>query len=182
MPTASRLLLLFTKPARPGRVKTRLIGDLTPAEAAELHAAFLEDLLGRLRPGSFELRLAWALEPGEEMPAGPFPGIRQEGDGLGERLYRALSAAATEASSVAAVGSDHPTLPLELVHRGFERVEAGADVVLGPAEDGGYYLIVLRGGVLAEAGPRLFEGIAWSTERVLARYQEFFGQVLRTGR
>ena len=163
--SASRRLLLFTKPAREGRVKTRLIGDLTAAQAAALHAAFLEDLLGRLRGGDFDLRLAWALDPGEEIPSGPFPGVRQEGPGLGERLYGALSAATAEAEAVMALGSDHPTLPLELVHRAFERVESGADVALGPAEDGGYYLIALRAGAVA---PRLFEGIAWSTETVLA--------------
>jgi uncharacterized protein len=161
MPSPRRLLL-FTKPAREGRVKTRLIGDLTAAEAAGLHAAFLEDLLGRLREGDFELRLAWALDPGEEIPAGPVPGMRQEGSDLGERLYRALST--SEDGVVMALGSDHPTLELELVERAFERVEAGADVVLGPAEDGGYYLIALRA---AAVHPRLFEDIAWSTERVL---------------
>ena len=161
---ASRRLLLFTKPAREGRVKTRLIGDLTPAEAAELHAAFLADLLERLREGEFELRLAWALEPEEEIPAMPWVGIRQQGSDLGERLYRALSEAAGEAAAVAALGSDHPTLPLDLVHLAFDRVEAGADVVLGPAEDGGYYLIALAAGAVSR---RLFEGIAWSTERVL---------------
>lgn len=160
----SRRLLLFTKPAREGRVKTRLIGDLTAAEAAGLHAAFLEDLLGRLREGDFELRLAWALDPEDEVPAGPVPGVRQQGDDLGERLYRALSAAAAESGAVAALGSDHPALPLAIVHRAFETVEAGADVVLGPAEDGGYYLVALRAGAVAR---RLFEDIAWSTERVL---------------
>src|SRR6476469_3519849 len=81
-----RALLLFTKPAREGRVKTRLIGDLTAAEAAALHGAFLADLLDRLLDGDFELRIAWALEPGEEIPAGPWPGLRQEGSDLGERL------------------------------------------------------------------------------------------------
>ena len=170
---SQRRLLLFTKPAREGRVKTRLIGDLTPGEAAALHTAFLEDLLDRLRDGSFGLRLAWALDPGEPVPDGPFPGVRQEGDDLGERLFRTLSAAAEEVPAVAALGSDHPTLPLEMVHEAFERVEAGADVVLGPAEDGGYYLIALRAGAVA---PRLFEGIAWSTDQVfpetLARCRE----------
>ncbi|HKI00510.1 MAG TPA: TIGR04282 family arsenosugar biosynthesis glycosyltransferase [Thermoanaerobaculia bacterium] len=170
--SASRRLLLFTKPAREGRVKTRLIGDLTAAQAAGLHAAFLEDLLGRLRQGDFELRLAWALDPEEEVPAGPVPGVRQRGDDLGERLYRALAEAAEQAGAVAALGSDHPTLPLETVHLAFEKVEAGADVVLGPAEDGGYYLIALRAGLIAlRAGAvarRLFEDVAWSTERVLA--------------
>lgn len=158
-----RRLLLFTKPARAGRVKTRLIGDLSADEAAQLHAAFVEDLLERLRCGEFELRLAWALDPGEEVPAGPVPGVRQLGDDLGERLYRALREAGEEAEMVAALGSDHPTLPVELVHRAFDTLERGAEVVLGPAEDGGYYLIALRAGAVSR---RLFEGIAWSTDRV----------------
>ena len=163
--SASRRLLLFTKPALEGRVKTRLIGDLTAGQAAALHAAFLEDLLDRLRGGDFELRLAWALDPGEEIPCGPLPGIRQEGEGLGDRLYGALSAAAAEAGAVMALGSDHPTLPLAIVHCAFGLVESGADVALGPAEDGGYYLIALRAGAVS---PRLFEEIAWSTGEVLA--------------
>lgn len=161
--------MLFTKPARAGRVKTRLIGDLTAAQAAELHAAFLADLLDRLGGGSFELRLAWALEDEEEVPEGPFPGVRQRGPGLGDRLYAALAEAADDFSGdgeplVAALGSDHPTLPLALVHRAFEALEAGAPVVIGPAEDGGYYLIAVRSGALS---PRLFADIAWSTPQVL---------------
>lgn len=166
----SRRLLLFTKPAREGRVKTRLIGDLTAAEAAALHAAFLDDLVERLRDGDFDLRLAWALDAGDELPAGPVPGLRQQGDDLGERLYRALSDAARESASVMAVGSDHPTLPLALVHRAFAalerdvRGERGVRVVLGPAEDGGYYLIALRADAVAR---RLFEDVDWSTDRVL---------------
>ncbi|HEY9421838.1 MAG TPA: TIGR04282 family arsenosugar biosynthesis glycosyltransferase [Thermoanaerobaculia bacterium] len=160
--SASRRLLLFTKPARAGRVKTRLIGDLTPEQAAQIHAAFLGDVLDRLRDGDFEVRIAWALDEGEAVPDGPWPGIRQEGRDLGERLYRALSEA--DAEAVAALGSDHPTVSLELIHEAFARVEAGADVVLGPAEDGGYYLIALRAGAVS---PRLFAEIAWSTDRVL---------------
>jgi rSAM/selenodomain-associated transferase 1 len=167
--TSQRRLLLFTKPARAGRVKTRLIGPLTPAQAAEIHQAFLDDLLERLREGSFDLRLAWALDSGEPVPEGPFPGVRQEGAELGERLYRALAGAAEEALFVAALGSDHPTLPLEIVHEAFTRLEAGADVVLGPAEDGGYYLIALRAAAVA---PRLFEGIAWSTPQVFSETVE----------
>ena len=160
----SRRLLLFTKPAREGRVKTRLIGDLTAAEAASLHATFLDDLLERLREGDFELRLAWALDSGDDLPAGPVPGIRQEGDDLGERLYRALSGAAREVSSVMALGSDHPTLPLERIHQAFEALERGARVVLGPAEDGGYYLVALRSDAVSR---RLFQDIPWSTAGVL---------------
>jgi uncharacterized protein len=173
---SERRLLLFTKPARAGRVKTRLVGDLTAEEAAALHAAFLEDLAQRLAPEPFGLTFAWALDPGEPLPAPPLAGaagircIRQEGEGLGERLYTALAAAAAEAPYVAALGSDHPTLPAELVERAFQLLAAGAPVVLGPAEDGGYYLIALAAGRFPGGIPRrLFAGVDWSTERVLAQ-------------
>jgi rSAM/selenodomain-associated transferase 1 len=179
-PTTDRRLLLFTKPARAGRVKTRLIGDLTAAQAAELHAAFVADLVARLRGANCDLHLAWALEPGEELPppaAGEvleiagiagLPGRRQAGADLGERLYAALSGAAREAAAVMALGSDHPSLPVERVERAFAAIEAGARVVLGPAEDGGYYLIALA----APVSRRLFEEIDWSTDRVLAQTLE----------
>jgi rSAM/selenodomain-associated transferase 1 len=163
---AAGCLVLFTKPALPGRVKTRLIGALTPGEAASLHAAFQADLVARLSGSPrFELRLAWALEPGEGVPPGPPAGVRQEGRDLGERLHAALVAAATEHPLVAAVGSDHPLLPVERVEEAFARLAAGAPVVLGPAEDGGYYLIGARREAL---DPRLFAGVPWSGPRVLA--------------
>ncbi len=149
--------MVFTKPARPGRVKTRLIGELDAEQAAALHAAFLSDLLERLAGGGFDLRIAWALEPGEEAP--PAPGFRQEGGDLGERLFHGLARAARDHGRVAAVGSDHPDLPLATVERAFAELET-AEIVLGPAEDGGYYLVGARAEALR---PELFEGIAWST-------------------
>jgi rSAM/selenodomain-associated transferase 1 len=164
-----RHLLLFTKPAREGRVKTRLIGDLTPAQAAALHAAFLDDLLDRVETGRFTLTLAWALDLDDDVPEGPFPGLRQRGGDLGERLYTALAAAAEGGASVAALGSDHPTLPVAFIHRAFELLEDATDatdavdVVLGPAEDGGYYLIALRAAAVSR---RLFEEVVWSTDQV----------------
>ncbi|HYL06820.1 MAG TPA: DUF2064 domain-containing protein, partial [Thermoanaerobaculia bacterium] len=131
-----RRLLLFTKPARQGRVKTRLIGDLTAAQAAELHAAFLADLLPRLAAGAFALDVLWAVEPGEPAPPSGWPGVasrRQEGADLGERLYRALARAAGSSAVVAALGSDHPTVEVGLIEQAFAAVEGGADAVLGPA-------------------------------------------------
>lgn len=158
-------MIVFSKPARAGRVKTRLIGDLTPGEAAELSAAFLGDVLERLGGGEFDLRVAWALEDGEEAPFAEPPGERQQGSDLGERLFAALSAAGRRYPLVAAVGSDHPTLPLAHVERAFELLAGGGDLVLGPADDGGYYLVAARASAL---GPALFAGVPWSTERVLA--------------
>lgn len=156
--------MLFTKPARPGRVKTRLIGELTAGQAAQLHAAFQSDLVARLRGGGFELWAAWALDEEETVPTEPVPGFRQRGADLGARLFAGLRRAAREHELVAAVGSDHPDLPLANVEEAFGRLAAGADVVLGPAEDGGYYLIAVRAEALRE---ELFGGVEWSTSRVL---------------
>ena len=166
-------LVLFTKPPRPGRVKTRLIGPapdgLTAAEAAELHWAFVLDQLERFEGRDFSLQIAWALDDGDAPPSIGTPSFRQTGGDLGERLWYGLTRAARSASRVAAVGSDHPGLSLERVRTAFARLEAGADVVLGPAVDGGYYLIAVDRDRLDR---RLFEGIEWSTERVLAQTLE----------
>lgn len=160
-------LLLFTKPARPGRVKTRLVGALSAAQAAALHEAFLGDLCERLAAApTFALRLAWALDEGEELPASPLPATRQRGRDLGERLFDALAAAAADHPLVAAVGSDHPELTRARVDEAFAALATGAEVAVGPASDGGYYLIALRREALS---PRLFADVPWSTGEVLPR-------------
>ncbi len=165
-------LLLFTKPARPGRVKTRLIGGpgdvesggLTAAQAARLHQAVLGDLTARLSPGDFDLVLAWAVDPGEAPPDSGLAAVRQRGADLGERLWHGLSEALETHELAAAVGSDHPELPLGIVEQGFSRLGADTDVVLGPALDGGYYFL----GATANGLRReIFDGIAWSTPTVL---------------
>lgn len=158
-------MLVYTKPAVPGRVKTRLIGALSPEEAAQLHAALLGDVLAALAGGDFDLRIAWAAQPGEPLPDLGIPAsLQPEGD-LGHRLFAGLAAAAHDGAAVAAVGSDHPGLTAARVEEAFARLEAGADVVLGPAEDGGYYLVAARAAALH---PDLFTDIPWSTEDVLA--------------
>lgn len=180
-------LLLFTKPARPGRVKTRLVGArvgemvIAASDAARLHAALLGDMCERLGEGAakwFRLRVAWDLGETEDLP--PLPGelkgrsgvdaTRQRGSDLGERLFWSLEEAAREHSIVAAVGSDHPTLSLDDVGEAFAVLAAReADVALGPSYDGGYYLVAVRREALS---PRLFADVDWSTERVLAQTRE----------
>jgi len=155
-------LLVMTKPALPGRVKTRLAATLGPGAAARLHAAFFEDLVERLSSGPWELRTYWALEPGEALPA---RGFRQRGADLGARLFHAFSEQAGRPFA-AAIGSDHPELDGGTVRAAFAALEAGADVALGPARDGGYYLVALRPD---EVRRELFEGIDWSTDRVFAQ-------------
>lgn len=160
-------VVLFAKPPRPGRVKTRLIGDRITAErAAELYAAFLRDMIDRFSPASdFDLLVAWALDEGEMPPEIGVDSLRQEGSDLGERMCHALRHAARDHAYVAALGSDHPDLPRRRVVDALNLLRAGeSEAVLGPSRDGGYYLIALPAHAVSE---ELFEGIDWSTERVL---------------
>ena len=163
-------VLLYTKPAVPGRVKTRLIGTFTAEEAAALHSAFLGDVLEELRRGDFRTEIEWALSP--ESPTWPelheargLDSFEQCGDGLGERLFHGLRRTAARHEWVAAVGSDHPALTAERVQQAFQLLQQGAQVVFGPSEDGGYYLV---GAHRDQLEPRLFEEIPWSTDGVLS--------------
>lgn len=163
---ASPCTLLFTKAARPGRVKTRLIGDLSAAQTARLHSAFVDDVLAALRPGSFHLAVAWADDEPSSTPPSSMAGLEivaQHGDDLGQRLYNGLRQMSRRHDLVAAVGSDHPEIDAVTVEGAFRRLRGGADVVLGPVEDGGYFLIALRREALHR---QLFEGIPWSTATV----------------
>ncbi|MEM7584437.1 MAG: TIGR04282 family arsenosugar biosynthesis glycosyltransferase [Acidobacteriota bacterium] len=161
-------MLLFTKPPHPGKVKTRLIGELSAEQAAAMHRAFLGDVSEQLAGGRFRLCTAWALAEEEDAPhhlvAAESDHVAQAAGDLGDRLFAGLQEAAEEAACVGAIGSDHPELGAEQVEEAFRRVERGADVVFGPSFDGGYYLIALaRAAVRRE----LFAGIPWSTPAVL---------------
>lgn len=156
-----RALVVFTKPAVPGRVKTRLIGPSTPEEAARLHGAFLDDVLAAGVAAEATLVVAWALRDDEPVPAG---GWRQAPGDLGARLFDGLSRAAVDHGLVAAVGSDHPEARPADFEEAFEALHDGADVVVRPSDDGGYALIGTRRETL---DPGLFAGIAWSTATVL---------------
>lgn len=168
--SASRTVLLFSKPPVAGRVKTRLIGALTAGQAAELHAAFLADLGARLGDRRFALVPVWAAGEDEALPAQPPGGRRQAGGDLGAKMRHTLTEILLEgeagpgAGLAVAIGSDLPQLDAERIEEAFDALATGADVVLGPARDGGYYLIGLGAAALRAA---LFEGIAWSTAAVL---------------
>jgi rSAM/selenodomain-associated transferase 1 len=159
---------VVAKAPRPGQVKTRLCPPLSLENAAELGGAFLRDTVERVRRlEGVQVVIAYTPTEDRELFEGICPGVvlvpQTDGD-LGRRLadiFATLCARGVRA--VVAVGADTPTLPLAFVLEAFARLDEGADVVLGPAEDGGYYLIGLR-----KLHRALFEGIPWSTERVFA--------------
>lgn len=159
---------IMAKVPRPGAVKTRLCPPLTPRQAAHLYRCFLRDKIEQVR--TLEgARAAVAFTPAQarrlfETLAPGFLLLPQHGPDLGSRLARCLAELLRLGHAGAiAIDSDTPTLPTAFLQRGVEALaRREADVVLGPSEDGGYYLI----GVQAER-PELFADMPWSTPAVL---------------
>jgi rSAM/selenodomain-associated transferase 1 len=172
IPKGRCALAVMTKAPRPGEVKTRLTPPLTPQEAAELNTCFLRDIaatLGRVAREENAQEVAvytpFGTEKyfGEILPA-EFELLTQRGDALGERLIFAtedLFALGFEA--ICLINSDSPTVPPRVFAQAIQILSTQEDqIVLGPSEDGGYYLIGLN-----KMQSALFENIRWSTDRVL---------------
>lgn len=161
---------LFVKHPVAGRVKTRLAEDLGPELAAEAYAAFVADLVERFRRTG-ERRVLCYTPAGQEAEQyfqsraqSDYLLWLQPGVDLGERMARFFREHLRQpADRVVLIGSDSPTLPREYVEQAFALLQT-ADCVLGPATDGGYYLIGQRG-----VCRPIFEDISWSTSEVLAQ-------------
>lgn len=180
MPAES--LILFAKPPLAGRVKTRLAASLGREGAARLYACFLKDAaetaraLMEARPG-VGLVCEWALEQGEspdEFPLtdwlpGAFLHRAQTGADIGARMAAALGRCLAFGRRAVLIGTDFPDLPHEVLFDAFEKLERGDEpkITLGPAADGGYYLIGMNRFL-----PEIFTGIPWSTGEVLSRTLE----------
>jgi len=155
----------MAKHPSPGAVKTRLVPALGADGACALYAAFILDLAARLQ--GLPYAVTWAYWPADAPFPDLLPGARcvpQRGADLGERMAGAIADAFGEGPGpVLVIGADAPHLPAEWIADAATALGGDADLVLGPAADGGYYLIGLRG-----PAPGLFTGIPWSTPRVLA--------------
>ena len=171
-------LVIFAKAPMPGKVKTRLCPPLTPDEAATLHGSFVLDMLERTKLAVATFHLAFhrylACAPSSELAFFKIQeerqGVRlmdQVGEDLGKRMHRTfIDLFAKGYKQVVIVGADVPTLPLPVYREAFEMLDH-SDVVLGPAFDGGYYLIGLR-----QPPEQLFADVPWSTDQVLSVTQE----------
>jgi len=162
----------MTKAPRAGEVKTRLVPPLTHGEAAALSLCLLQDtaaIMAQVAAGAAVDLIAVYTPRGseneyDELLQLGFSLLGQSNGSLGDRLFNAVCALlAAGYESVCLINSDSPTLPPERIEMAIAALERPGDrVVLGPAEDGGYYLIGLK-----NAHRRIFEDIEWSTERVL---------------
>ncbi|MDZ7721412.1 MAG: TIGR04282 family arsenosugar biosynthesis glycosyltransferase [candidate division KSB1 bacterium] len=159
-------LILFAKAPRPGRVKTRLQPELTMEQALTLYRAMVEDTVERLSDDhAWDMIIGFTpADSGDDMKSwlgASFNYISQNGLNLGERMRHALASVLNDGYEHAAlVGSDIPLLSKNAVAGAFSGLEQH-DAVIGPTNDGGYYLIGMN-----SDQPQLFKDIAWSTDRV----------------
>ena len=162
------VLLVFLKYPRSGRAKTRLVPALPERAAADLYRVLAEEEVRRTTPVAGEYERLFCFTPAEDEGAiaAWFPGERlwpqPEGD-LGQRMAAAFAEGFRRgARRVAIIGTDVPWVSRATVASALSALDEH-DVALGPARDGGYYLLALR-----EPRPAHFEGIAWSTPEVLS--------------
>lgn len=165
------LLLVFLKYPTPGTVKTRLASSLGPEVAGRVYRLCAGLTLKRL--ASFRERAILYVDPQQALPAtrqwlGSGWALRpQVGTTLGERLVSATDEAfSLGARRVVVIGTDSPWMQPPDVTEAFAALH-GADVVIGPAEDGGYYLIGF-----SRKRPALFERMAWSSPRLYAQTRQ----------
>jgi hypothetical protein len=166
-------IIIFTRYPEPGLVKTRLIPALGATGAAELHRQMTEHTLVQVQQlqqlrSSVGVEIHFSGRQGQaEMQAwlGSNWGYHQQSQGdLGDRLIQALiTSFQAGIDSVLVMGTDCPALTAELMADALNQLQTH-DLVLGPATDGGYYLIGLRSLV-----PELFRNIPWGTDTVFQR-------------
>jgi uncharacterized protein len=167
LPTRGRICV-FAKPPVPGIAKTRLAAELGDARTAALAKAFLRDTWS-LASATAGTKAVLATTDGTPEDFG-LPGCpeiwRQGGGDLGERIERIVRRGLTEAEFVIAIGGDTPGLPPRLLEEARRELEHH-DAVLGPSDDGGFYLIGL-----SRCPARLFQHLPWSSPRTFAATKE----------
>jgi rSAM/selenodomain-associated transferase 2/rSAM/selenodomain-associated transferase 1 len=172
-PPASHALGVFARFPEPGRAKTRLIPALGPDGAAALHDRLVRhtlDTVGAFTRHHHALAAIWVAGAEPARFARHFgtslPCLAQPDGDLGTRMLTAMRFMLRTARAGVLIGTDCPDISPGVLAASFDAL-GDADLVLGPAGDGGYYLIGLRRPV-----PALFEDIEWGTSAVLARTLE----------
>lgn len=165
-----RCLLFFVKNPKQGKVKSRLAMAVGDEVARDLYKNFVRDILSTLDKGRFPLYCCFhpedALSDITKIIGGNHQYLAQRGEDLGERMAHCFYQAFSRGfNRVALIGSDSPDLPADIIDKAFSSLEK-VDAVIGPAFDGGYYLI---GFTKVSFTPEVFSGIAWGTETVLQK-------------
>lgn len=169
----SHHLLIFTRYPEAGKTKTRLIPLLGAKGAADLHRTLTEQTVNMVKrqQQTTPIKITIYFSGGNQALMQNWLGTgleyypQSQGD-LGQKMQQAVLRSFSQgASRVILIGTDCPDLTGAILATAFQFLE-NVDIVIGPAQDGGYYLLGLRYPI-----PELFEHIDWGTERVLAQTQ-----------
>lgn len=161
-------LIIFAKYPEAGQVKSRLAQTIGEAQAVFAYKTMVEIVVKNTKPRDGEYTQVLCYDPPERREQ--FQSwlqmdhqTPQSGDDLGDRMKKALSQALAESKYAVLIGTDCIDVDRSLILKAFQEL-AEADLVLGPAKDGGYYLIGCK-----QIHPEIFIGIDWSTGRVFAQ-------------
>lgn len=172
MNTSSRaLLLIFVKHPIAGQSKTRLAVGIGPEKALAVYEALLAHTAQQVAAISQDRAVFYGniVPPADLWSAAGYPRFLQQGADLGDRMWQAFQWAANRGyQKIVIIGSDCPGLSTHLIEDAFNALDE-QDAVLGPAVDGGYYLLGLRTPV-----SDLFLGKTWSTDQVAAQTRKDF--------
>jgi len=155
-----RAILIFSKSPESGKVKTRLRPFLTDEQCLSLHIALLRDTINKCSAVPADLFLYLTAHTPLTFIT-DLPVKIQEGADLGERMRNAFSENLANYKKVLITGIDSPGYPISAFEEAFLALDH-YDLVLGPCDDGGYYLIGLRKMI-----PQIFENVPWGTSEVL---------------
>lgn len=161
-------LCVFAKAPVPGKVKTRLMPYMNAESACQLHRQLIDECLSRTVMKTLWSSRLWSTDTEDEFIATMsknygMPLHKQQGSDLGQRMAHAVKATLQSHRYVVLIGTDCPGLDAAYIETVLEHLQAGADCVLGPAEDGGYVMLAL-----SDYDDSLFNDIEWGTSQVLA--------------
>ena len=163
-------LLVFAKPPIAGQVKTRLIPDIGAEAATNLYKELLTLTLNTANQTNNLEKQLWLTDNCKHVffeqfnTKNTFELLQQKGKDLGERMFNAFEHALNDYNYAVLIGCDCPGLTEEDLTAAANMLESDKDIVLGPAEDGGYYLIGLK-----RNNAKLFSDITWGSSHVFSK-------------
>ena len=167
-------LIIFTRYPEPGTTKTRMIPVLGSEGSADLQRLMTDYLVSKVKAFTEQRAVEVRFEGGNEGLMREWLGssftYRHQGQGnIGRRMERALADGFQDGyTSIVIIGSDIPDISSAIIHQAFEELHKN-NLVLGPAGDGGYYLIGMQKADEFQAYPELFKSISWGTNKVLSQ-------------
>lgn len=176
MPSFHKHVILFTRYPQVGRCKSRLIPSLGAEGALNIHRQLVSHILNRLLlflSSNADTDFTIFYDGGSQQKVQEWLGKshtckQQQGDTLGERMAAALIQGLENRQDTILIGSDCPDIDAAILDEGFQGL-TNNNIVIGPAHDGGYYLVGVTGSLEPAACRKLFEKIPWGSDTVFSR-------------